>query len=439
MSKKNYIPLENQPSDTISAGITITFDDEKKTSDPLSLSSSDSVTINYQNNNHNNNDDYNNNDDELPITVVVTGASGFVASYIIKELLESPKHKYKVIGTVRRPTSNYEWLHTVVDPKKKIRGELILKQVAPLEKEDAYQDLVTIISDADYVLHVASPYVLNPKNVYNDLLKPAISGTENVLNACKTVCNQQRMKHKAKLMSQSYDVTTSMRHNKKKGKYRKSRKHGYSQHSQENSMNGHGGGGGGGGDSKDSNGNDNNNNDGVKLKRVVITSSMAAITDSPIKRYTETDWNLMSSEIRNAYFYSKTEAEKCAWRWMYKYGNIKNWDQLKLVEFDIKFEGNATPITPCSDKDKVPFDLCVVCLSIMFTIKITKQENNKRKKETRKQENSHTKKMNKNKILLTANANKAKKFVEDRELLGRTITLRPMIVFFLFFCFFCFF
>ena len=50
------------------------------------------------------------------------------------------------------------------------------------------------------------------------------------------------------------------------------------------------------------------------VKRVVLTSSAAAITDQPEDRvYTEADWNTKSSLTRNPYHYSKTLAERAAW------------------------------------------------------------------------------------------------------------------------------
>src|SRR5687768_14306328 len=50
------------------------------------------------------------------------------------------------------------------------------------------------------------------------------------------------------------------------------------------------------------------------VRRVVVTSSMAAITDEPDSRVlTEADWNVRSSLDRNPYYYSKTLAERTAW------------------------------------------------------------------------------------------------------------------------------
>jgi len=53
------------------------------------------------------------------------------------------------------------------------------------------------------------------------------------------------------------------------------------------------------------------------VKRVVLTSSAAAITDEPEDRvYTEADWNEKSTLHRNPYYYSKMLAERAAWRFV---------------------------------------------------------------------------------------------------------------------------
>ncbi len=51
------------------------------------------------------------------------------------------------------------------------------------------------------------------------------------------------------------------------------------------------------------------------VKRLIVTSSIAAITDQPEshKIFTEKDWNTMSSLDRQPYQYSKTLAEREAW------------------------------------------------------------------------------------------------------------------------------
>lgn len=54
-----------------------------------------------------------------------------------------------------------------------------------------------------------------------------------------------------------------------------------------------------------------------RVRRVVLTSSMAAVTDEPDGRVlTERDWNTKSSLTRNPYYFSKTQAERAAWDFM---------------------------------------------------------------------------------------------------------------------------
>ena len=54
------------------------------------------------------------------------------------------------------------------------------------------------------------------------------------------------------------------------------------------------------------------------VRRVILTSSMSAISDEPIegKVFTEADWNDQSTLTRNPYYYSKTVAERAAWTFM---------------------------------------------------------------------------------------------------------------------------
>ena len=51
------------------------------------------------------------------------------------------------------------------------------------------------------------------------------------------------------------------------------------------------------------------------VRRIVLTSSMAAVTDEPVNGhvYTEADWNTLSHAGRNPYYASKVQAERAAW------------------------------------------------------------------------------------------------------------------------------
>jgi nucleoside-diphosphate-sugar epimerase len=105
--------------------------------------------------------------------VLVTGASGFLALHVVKECL---KQGYKVRGTVR----------DLKDDKK----------VGPLRKLEPWAKLELIEADlldksswekamrgVDYVIHVASPFPGQQPKDEDEVIKPALEGTVNVMNA----------------------------------------------------------------------------------------------------------------------------------------------------------------------------------------------------------------------------------------------------------------
>ena len=171
----------------------------------------------------------------MPITppgpVCVTGASGFIAAHIVRELLELG---YEVRGTVRSPgdSGKYDYLTSLPGADER----LTLVQ-AELLTPGAYD---AAVAGCAAVLHTASPYVVHAEDPQRDLVEPALQGTRNVLASV---------------------------------------------------------------DKADS------------VQRVVLTSSLAAISDEPhpTKRFTEHDWNDQSTLTRNPYYLSKALAEKEAW------------------------------------------------------------------------------------------------------------------------------
>jgi dihydroflavonol-4-reductase len=160
--------------------------------------------------------------------VCVTGASGFVASWLVRELLERGLH---VRGTVRRVSSAP---HLQALPGADERLELVEADLTTPSSFDA------AVQECGTVFHTASPYVIQVEDPQRDLVDPAVNGTMNVLTSC------------AKARA---------------------------------------------------------------VRRVVLTSSMAAVTDEPddTRVLTEADWNEKSSLTRNPYYYSKMLAERAAW------------------------------------------------------------------------------------------------------------------------------
>jgi dihydroflavonol-4-reductase len=165
------------------------------------------------------------------LRVCVTGASGFVASWLVRELLERGVH---VRGTVRR-ISGADHLRAL--PGAAERLELV---EADLTAPDSFEPAVR---GCAVVFHTASPYVIQVADPQRDLVDPAVNGTVGVLRACAAA-----------------------------------------------------------GD----------------VARVVLTSSMAAVTDEPdaTRVLTEADWNEKSTLTRNPYYLSKTLAERAAWTFM---------------------------------------------------------------------------------------------------------------------------
>ncbi|GKD00385.1 cinnamoyl-CoA reductase 2-like protein, partial [Tanacetum coccineum] len=110
------------------------------------------------------------------IRVCVTGAGGYVASWVVKLLLSKG---YTVHGTVRDPCNEEKNGH--LKKLEKAEERLNLFKADLLD----YEGLCDVFSGCNGVLHVASPvpdrHVSNPQL---ELLDPAILGTQNVLNAC---------------------------------------------------------------------------------------------------------------------------------------------------------------------------------------------------------------------------------------------------------------
>ncbi|XP_071496388.1 uncharacterized protein [Diadema antillarum] len=108
--------------------------------------------------------------------VLVTGASGYIASHIVQQLLEAG---YKVRGTVRSLSNAAK-----VEPLRKLcpnaSSDLELIE-ADLTKDEGWKEAV---AGCVYVMHTASPFPFaNPKDE-NEIIKPAVEGTTRVLQAC---------------------------------------------------------------------------------------------------------------------------------------------------------------------------------------------------------------------------------------------------------------
>lgn len=170
--------------------------------------------------------------------VLVTGASGYVAGWIVKRLLESG---YTVHAAVRDPNNPAKVAHL-----ERLAAELpgtLRFYKADLLEDGSYAEAM---EGCAVVFHTASPFTLDESDPQKKLIEPALEGTRNVLRQA--------------------NATDSVR-------------------------------------------------------RVVLTSSCAAIygDNADIRatrsgRFTEDDWNTTSSLDHKPYSFSKTLAEREAWK-----------------------------------------------------------------------------------------------------------------------------
>ncbi|KAK4608436.1 hypothetical protein RGQ29_002014 [Quercus rubra] len=107
--------------------------------------------------------------------VCVTGASGYIASWLVKLLLN---RGYTVKASVRDPNDPKKTNHLQVLDGAKERLHLFK---ANLLEEGSFDSAV---EGCDGVFHTASPFYNNVKDAEAELLEPAVKGTLNVLNSC---------------------------------------------------------------------------------------------------------------------------------------------------------------------------------------------------------------------------------------------------------------
>ncbi len=170
--------------------------------------------------------------------VMVTGATGYVAGWLVKKLLEEG---FTVHAAVRNPENQQKVAH-LNQIAQNSKGTIKYFK-SDLLTEGSYEEAM---QNCELVFHTASPFTTDVKDPQKDLIDPAVLGTQNVLKSASVI---------------------------------------------------------------------------PSVKRVVVTSSCAAIyTDAidcqkaPNGVLTEEVWNTTASLKYQPYSYSKTLAEKKAWK-----------------------------------------------------------------------------------------------------------------------------
>jgi dihydroflavonol-4-reductase len=112
-------------------------------------------------------------------TVLITGISGFIAKHIAARFLSAG---YAVRGTVRRMDRADEVRKAVLPVAGAGAAERLSFVAADLESDAGWAEAMLGISA---VVHTASPFPLTQPKDENDLIRPAVQGTERVLRAAK--------------------------------------------------------------------------------------------------------------------------------------------------------------------------------------------------------------------------------------------------------------
>ena len=117
-------------------------------------------------------------------TSLVTGASGFIASHVVQQLLESGHHVHATV----RSTKNEKKIKHLIDMQARWPGKLALFE-ADLLVPGSFD---ASVEGCSIVYHIASPFLTENKirDGQKEVVEPALKGTQNVLAAvqkCETV------------------------------------------------------------------------------------------------------------------------------------------------------------------------------------------------------------------------------------------------------------
>lgn len=120
-----------------------------------------------------------------PTTVLVTGATGYVAGWLVKRLLEEG---HSVHAAVRDPAAKDKIAHL-----DRLAAELpgtIRYFKADLLSPGSYGEAM---QGCEVVFHTASPFVLGVADPQRDLVDPAVKGTRNVLDSVNATPSVRRV------------------------------------------------------------------------------------------------------------------------------------------------------------------------------------------------------------------------------------------------------
>ena len=118
-------------------------------------------------------------------TVLVTGANGYVASWLVKKLIEKG---HTVHASVRNINDSSKTDHLKSVPKANTNKLKIFE--ADLLINDSFNKAM---QGCSVVFHTASPFKLDIKNAQKELIDPALKGTENVIRTANKISSVKRI------------------------------------------------------------------------------------------------------------------------------------------------------------------------------------------------------------------------------------------------------
>jgi nucleoside-diphosphate-sugar epimerase len=117
-------------------------------------------------------------------TVLLTGASGFVALHVLDALLSQG---YNVVAAVRSPSREGD-VRTVA--KSYPNSKVSFVYVPDISADGAYDGVFKTHNNIKAVIHTASPVNFSSEDLIKDVVEPAINGTTNLLKAVKAYGSQ---------------------------------------------------------------------------------------------------------------------------------------------------------------------------------------------------------------------------------------------------------
>ncbi|KAF9601749.1 hypothetical protein IFM89_022863 [Coptis chinensis] len=129
-------------------------------------------------------------------TVCVTGASGYIASWLVKLLLQ---RGYTVKASVRDPNDPKKTEHLLRLPGAHERLQLFQ---ANLMDEGCFD---SILAGCEGVFHTASPCFMEATDPQTELIEPAVKGTLNVLSSSAKTPSVKRVVVTSSMASVNYN------------------------------------------------------------------------------------------------------------------------------------------------------------------------------------------------------------------------------------------